>query len=84
MAWAFANSAKSGSSGSLSRAHVVAANSHDGNGHSTADAGVTVRVGASGIHDVDGSKAEGHGARQETRHRGDLEFPENVHPAGDV
>ncbi len=62
-----AGSAKSGWSGSFSRAHVVAGNSNGGNGNGADVAGKKVRVGAGAKHDVVGSRPEGHWASQEIR-----------------
>src|ERR1035437_1514336 len=67
VAWVGARSAKSDSSGSVSRAHVVGANSNGGNSHVAANDGEARRVGGGELHDVDGSKTEARLARQEKR-----------------
>jgi hypothetical protein len=46
------------SSGSISRARIVAANSNDGNGNSTANTGMRLRVGTEAMHDDVQSKPE--------------------------
>jgi hypothetical protein len=59
--------AESFSSGSDSRAHVVAANSNCSNGNGAADAVVVLRFSVKGEHDVDESRPEASRMSQENR-----------------